>query len=235
MCGGLGSAIIVGGLGSNTSHAPTLPEMVVFPLAKLLALAVKQVSKPVANQIKLTAKNSPFLRRYVCAPPAQGKPLQYQNKRICYLCGMFLLACFLEWFVVVVNSSLLLTSLYVCFLLLALHHLEVFVKYRLMGGQGKVEYARLKEERAVEVGSDMIGEMVVYGIAAGVIFYEVWNSRKLAEEKERMSNEEMASVKDLIVQQECELILLKSRVEKLEKHQRIGDKDRKTLKAKNSP
>ena len=77
--------------------------------------------------------------------------------------------------------------------------------------------------------------MVVYGIAAGVIFYEVWNSRKLAEEKERMSNEEMASVKDLVVQQECELILLKSRVEKLEKHQRIGDKDRKTLKAKNSP
>lgn len=133
------------------------------------------------------------------------------------------------------NSSLLLTSLSIWFLLLALHHLEVFVKYRLMGGQGKVEYVRLKEERAVEVGADMIGEMVVYGIAAGVIFYEVWNSRKLAEEKERMSNEEMASVKDLIVQQECELILLKSRVEKLEKHQRIGDKDRKTLKAKNSP
>ena len=98
-----------------------------------------------------------------------------------------------------------------------------------------MEYVRLKEERAVEVGADMIGEMVVYGIAAGVIFYEVWNSRKLAEEKERMSNEEMASVKDLVVQQECELILLKSRVEKLERHQRIGDKDRKTLKAKNSP
>lgn len=42
-----------------------------FPLAKLLYLAVKQVSKPIAAGIKTRAKTSPFFRNYVCMPPAQ--------------------------------------------------------------------------------------------------------------------------------------------------------------------
>lgn len=42
-----------------------------FPLAKLGALFVKQLSKPLANKLKSGAKNSPFFRRYVCMPPAQ--------------------------------------------------------------------------------------------------------------------------------------------------------------------
>uniref|UniRef100_A0A915I6C5 OPA3-like protein n=1 Tax=Romanomermis culicivorax TaxID=13658 RepID=A0A915I6C5_ROMCU len=42
-----------------------------FPIAKLAYLAVKQISKPIANQIKLTAKSNAVFRRYVCLPPAQ--------------------------------------------------------------------------------------------------------------------------------------------------------------------
>lgn len=50
-------------------------KMVVFPLGKLLYLGMKQVTKPIANQLKLTAKRSEFFRKYVCIPPAQGKQL----------------------------------------------------------------------------------------------------------------------------------------------------------------
>jgi len=42
-----------------------------FPIAKLAALAMRQLSKPLANRLKLRAKSSPFFRRYVCMPPAQ--------------------------------------------------------------------------------------------------------------------------------------------------------------------
>lgn len=42
-----------------------------FPLVKLGALAFRQIAKPLANQIKIRAKSSPFFRDYVCMPPAQ--------------------------------------------------------------------------------------------------------------------------------------------------------------------
>ncbi|XP_061827988.1 optic atrophy 3 protein homolog [Nerophis lumbriciformis] len=42
-----------------------------FPIAKLLYLGVKQMSKPIANRIKAGARSSDFFRSYVCLPPAQ--------------------------------------------------------------------------------------------------------------------------------------------------------------------
>ncbi|XP_037953143.1 putative OPA3-like protein CG13603 [Teleopsis dalmanni] len=42
-----------------------------FPAAKLGILAIKQISKPVANVIKANAKQSPTFRKYICMPPAQ--------------------------------------------------------------------------------------------------------------------------------------------------------------------
>lgn len=44
-----------------------------FPLFKLVSLAVKQVSKPVAYSLKTAAKQSKFFRKYVCIWPGQGK------------------------------------------------------------------------------------------------------------------------------------------------------------------
>ncbi|XP_055380977.1 putative OPA3-like protein CG13603 isoform X2 [Condylostylus longicornis] len=42
-----------------------------FPAAKLGVLAIKQISKPLANIIKDRAKKTPFFSKYVCMPPAQ--------------------------------------------------------------------------------------------------------------------------------------------------------------------
>ncbi|XP_035899560.1 optic atrophy 3 protein homolog isoform X2 [Anopheles stephensi] len=42
-----------------------------FPVAKLGILAMKQISKPVANMLKERAKHSNFFRKYICMPPAQ--------------------------------------------------------------------------------------------------------------------------------------------------------------------
>jgi len=42
-----------------------------FPIFKLAALAIRQISKPLANRIKQKAKESLFFRTYICMPPAQ--------------------------------------------------------------------------------------------------------------------------------------------------------------------
>lgn len=42
-----------------------------FPMAKLLYLGIRQVSKPLANRIKDAARRSEFFKNYVCLPPAQ--------------------------------------------------------------------------------------------------------------------------------------------------------------------
>lgn len=42
-----------------------------FPLIKLGALAIRQISKPLANHLKTKAKDSHFFRTKICMPPAQ--------------------------------------------------------------------------------------------------------------------------------------------------------------------
>ncbi|XP_067831005.1 optic atrophy 3 protein homolog [Heptranchias perlo] len=43
-----------------------------FPIAKLLVLGVRQISKPLANFIKINARRSQFFKTYICLPPAQA-------------------------------------------------------------------------------------------------------------------------------------------------------------------
>ena len=52
-----------------------------FPIVKLGYLALKQVSKPLANQLKIGAKSSDFFKKYVCMPPAQCK-YKIQSSRL---------------------------------------------------------------------------------------------------------------------------------------------------------
>lgn len=44
-----------------------------FPVVKLGALLIRQVSKPLANFVKSRAIKNAFFRYYVCMPPAQCK------------------------------------------------------------------------------------------------------------------------------------------------------------------
>jgi len=43
-------------------------------LFKLASLAIKQISKPIANSLKTTAKQSDFFKKYVCVWSGQGTP-----------------------------------------------------------------------------------------------------------------------------------------------------------------
>lgn len=76
-----------------------------------------------------------------------------------------------------------------------LHRLDVFVRFRLMGMKGKVEYKPLTEERAVEQGAEILGEAFLYSVAAGYIVYEYWRSGKKEQMKEDTQNHDISLLK----------------------------------------
>lgn len=87
----------------------------------------------------------------------------------------------------------------------ALHHLEMFVKFRLMGASGSVEYAVLSEERAAELGAEMIGEFFVYGTAASLILYEYWKSVQRGQEKDESQDEKIRRLEHRIKETELDV------------------------------
>ncbi|XP_058958446.2 optic atrophy 3 protein homolog [Pocillopora verrucosa] len=115
-----------------------------FPLFKLASLAVKQISKPIANSLKTTAKQSDFFRKYVCIWPGQGY-----------------------------------------------HWLETKVKMKLMGLAGPEKVPPLSEQKAVDVGAELLGESLVFGVAAALLFLEYRRGQKKEEAKEQKQNEKL--------------------------------------------
>ncbi|XP_062996748.1 optic atrophy 3 protein [Elgaria multicarinata webbii] len=109
-----------------------------FPIAKLLYLGVRQISKPLAARIKDGARASPFFRQYICGPPAQ-----------------------------------------------IYHWVEMRAKMRIMGFRGAA-IKPLNEEAAAELGAELLGEAIVFGVGGLCIFLEYsrqsTNSRKKEEE-----------------------------------------------------
>lgn len=116
-----------------------------FPAAKLGALLLRQVSKPIANFVKERAKQSPIFRSYVCMPPAQ----------------------FYNW----------------C---------EVKMKMYFMnlGTAGKVK--PLSETMAIELGSNLLGEGIIFVVAAVLLLFEYNRQvrKEQAKEDARLQDQE---------------------------------------------
>ncbi|KAF2899745.1 hypothetical protein ILUMI_06429 [Ignelater luminosus] len=118
-----------------------------FPAAKLGALLLKQISKPIANYIKHHAKTSPVFRTYVCMPPAQ----------------------FYNW----------------C---------EVKTKMWILNLGKPVNIPVLNEAMAIELGANLLGEGVIFVIAAGILINEYSRSSKKEAAREVAKQEEMQSI-----------------------------------------
>ncbi|XP_022659470.1 optic atrophy 3 protein homolog isoform X2 [Varroa jacobsoni] len=136
-----------------------------FPLAKLGALFLKQLSKPLANKLKIRAKNSPFFRRWVCMPPAQ----------------------FYHW----------------C---------EVKIKVRILNLGKPSAVKPLNEREAIDLGAELLGEAIIFAVAAGTITAEYLrqsrNERAKEETKEdryhRLTHE-LEELQLLVARQEVEI------------------------------
>lgn len=70
----------------------------------------------------------------------------------------------------------------------------MFVKFRLMGAKGALEYVPLNQEKAVELGAEMLGEFFIYSTAASYIFYEYWKSVSKDKERDETQDEQGMSL-----------------------------------------
>ena len=65
-----------------------------------------------------------------------------------------------------------------------------------MGLKGPVNLKPLNEEKAVEMGAEMLGQAFIYGIGAGTIFFEINRGQKKEQMKEDEQNNEILALKD---------------------------------------
>ncbi|CAH0550344.1 unnamed protein product [Brassicogethes aeneus] len=130
-----------------------------FPAAKLGALLLKQISKPIANVVKSQAKQHPFFRKYICMPPAQ----------------------LYNW----------------C---------EVRAKMWMLNLGKPVNIPVLNEAMAIELGANLLGEGIIFIIAAGILLSEYNRSSRKEEQKEAAKKAEMTAltdaIRDLFIQSE---------------------------------
>ncbi|XP_050087887.1 putative OPA3-like protein CG13603 isoform X2 [Anopheles aquasalis] len=128
-----------------------------FPAAKLGVLAMKQISKPIANLLKERAKNSPFFRKYVCMPPAQ----------------------FYNW-------------------------MEVKTKMWALNLGKPTTVPVLNEAMAIDLGANLLGEIIIFTIGAGLLLLEYQRQVRKESNKEEMVLQEklelQATINELIFQ-----------------------------------
>eukprot|EP00731_Ephydatia_muelleri_P027835 Em0019g708a len=77
----------------------------------------------------------------------------------------------------------------------AFHKMEMFVKMRLMGAKGPAQVQPLKEERAIEVGAELIGEAFIFSVAAAFVLYEYNKSVKKEAAKEGERKKDMEKMR----------------------------------------
>lgn len=138
-----------------------------FPAAKLGALLLKQISKPIANVVKTQAKSSPVFRKYVCMPPAQCKFLCYSAfKTLISLLTLYIVLLYQNTiaFTVGNRSISILFSVY--------NWCEVKAKMWILNLGKPVNIPVLSEAMAIELGANLLGEGIIFIIAAGILISE---------------------------------------------------------------
>ena len=88
-----------------------------------------------------------------------------------------------------------------------------------MGGKGAIEYAPLSQEKAVELGSEMLGEFFIYATAASYIVYEYVKSKKKDKARDNTQDEQSVTIiklNELVNQMEGDITVMKNRLQQLE-------------------
>lgn len=91
-----------------------------------------------------------------------------------------------------------------------------------MGAKGPVQYSPLSQEKAVELGAEMLGEFFLYASAASYIFYEYWKGLQKDKERDNTQDEQgesLSALQSRIVAMEKEMKVLNVKLNELTKVQ----------------
>uniref|UniRef100_A0A7N5K2D6 Reticulon 2 n=1 Tax=Ailuropoda melanoleuca TaxID=9646 RepID=A0A7N5K2D6_AILME len=167
-----------------------------FPMAKLLYLGIRQVSKPLANRIKEAARRSEFFKTYICLPPAQlyhwvemrtkmrimgfrGTVIKPLNEEAAAELGAELLG-----------------------------EATIFI---VGGGCLVLEYWR--HQAAAELGAELLGEATIFVVACGCLVLEYWRHQAHQRRKKRERHSAWNAMRDEVDHLALALEALQDRVQ----------------------
>lgn len=93
------------------------------------------------------------------------------------------------------------------------------VRIRTMGSEGKVKVIKLTEEKAIELGAEIIGELTIFTISTLMILAEYSRQSKKSQAKEDTQNEKIKTLENELGQLKSRINSQDKRLEQLQKQQ----------------
>ena len=79
-----------------------------------------------------------------------------------------------------------------------LHKLDIFARMRVMGVGGPVETRPLKDEAAIALAAEIIGEAFVFSVGAGIIALEYWRQQRKETAKEETQDSQLKALQNRV-------------------------------------
>ncbi|XP_010279218.1 PREDICTED: OPA3-like protein [Nelumbo nucifera] len=96
------------------------------------------------------------------------------------------------------------------------HRFTTTMQRRIYGHATDVEIRPLNEEKAVQVASDLLGELFVFTVAGAAVIFEVQRSSRSEARKEALRRQELEAMKQKDEELEREIELLRRKLEELD-------------------
>ncbi|XP_066934313.1 optic atrophy 3 protein homolog [Clytia hemisphaerica] len=78
------------------------------------------------------------------------------------------------------------------------HQLEQTVRMKLMGWNKKIDVKPLSQDAAINLGAELLGELVIFSIALGSLFFEYKRGHKKDKAKEAIQNQRLFNLQEQI-------------------------------------
>lgn len=98
----------------------------------------------------------------------------------------------------------------------------MFAKMRIVGATGPTHVQPLKEEKAVEVGAEILSEAFVYAVASSFILYEYWSSRQKAAAQEAEQDRDIDVLENKLKDAEDRLCKVEATIKTLQNSVKSG-------------
>uniref|UniRef100_A0A0D6R691 OPA3-like protein n=1 Tax=Araucaria cunninghamii TaxID=56994 RepID=A0A0D6R691_ARACU len=98
------------------------------------------------------------------------------------------------------------------------HKFSTNLQRRIYGHSTKVAVRPLDEEKAVQAATDLLGELFVFSVGVGAVIFEVQRSARSEARKEETRKQELEELRQRDDGLAREVVLLKQRIDELERH-----------------
>lgn len=95
---------------------------------------------------------------------------------------------------------------------------------RLMGATGHTEVKALNEDKAVQLGAEIIGEMVIYTIASSAILFEYYRGVRKGQAVEETQDQKIAKLNARLHKLDREVNVVKRKLHQLEDNKQLTKK-----------